>query len=110
MEFKILFLFVFILMMFFSTIGISLAEVKISDMPTSEKIQNFIPKPLTELFKMFNNINLDFLKLPFFNRVAESIPKSGEEIGNSFQKLTSGLEIANNWLKKPYRAGCRFYG
>ena len=94
MKFKILFLLIPILMIILSATEISLAE-----MPTPEKIQNFIPQPLTGLFRAFNNINIDFSKLPFFNRVAKGIPESGEEIGNSFRWLTNGLENINNWLK-----------
>lgn len=99
MKFKILFLSISVLAMVFSIIGISLAEVKISDMPTPEKIRNFIPKPLTELFRSFNNIEVDFSKLLFLNRVIEAVPKSAEELGNGFQRLVNGLKDVNNWIR-----------
>ena len=99
MKSKILFLFIPILIIILSITGISLAEVKISDIPTPEKIQNLIPRPLTEIFKVFNNIHIDFSKLPFFDRLMSIIPKSGEEVGNGFRWLTRGLNSANDWLK-----------
>ncbi len=82
-----------------SSCKISLAEVKISDVPSPEKIQNFIPQPVTDLFKTFNNVNIDFSKLPFFNQIAGNIPKSGQEVANGFQWLTNGLGSINEWLK-----------
>ena len=99
MKFKILFLFIPILIIILSITEISSAEVKISDAPTPEKIQNLIPRPLTEIFKAFNNIRVDFSKLPFFDRLMDIIPKSGEDVGNGFRWLTRGLNSANDWLK-----------
>lgn len=100
MKYKILFLLIPISVLILSITKISLAEVKISDVPTPapEKIQNFIPQPLTELFKIFSNINIDFSKLPFINRVVRSIPRSGEEVASSFRWLTQGLGDLNNWV------------
>jgi len=101
MKDRILFLLISILLFALTliTAKISLAEVKISDVPNPEKIQNFIPQPITDLFKTFSNINIDFSKFPFYNQVVGNIPKSGQEVANSFQWLTNGLENMNEWLK-----------
>lgn len=81
------------------TAKISLAEVKISDMPNPEKIQSFIPQPVIDLFNNFNKINIDFSKFPFFNKVVSNVPKSGLEVANGFKWLTDGLGNINDWLK-----------
>jgi len=98
MKYKILFLLAPILASTLLTVKISLAEVKISDVPNPEKIQNFIPQPVTDLFKTFNKINIDFSKSSFFNKITGSIPKSGQEAANDFLWLTNGLENVNEWL------------
>ncbi len=98
MKYKILFLLILISTSILLTAKISLAEVNISDVPNPEKIQGFIPQPVTDLFKTFNNINIDFSKLSFFNKITGNIPKSGQEVGNAFKWLTNGLGSMNGWL------------
>lgn len=99
MKSKILFLIIPVLVLVSLTTKICLAEVKISDMPTPEKIQNFIPRPLSDFFKMLSNVKIDFSKLPFVNRIVAAIPKSGEEVANEFQWLTVRLGNINYWAQ-----------
>jgi len=99
MSCKRLILSIFLPALILSTPGISLAEVEITDIPSPEKIQGFIPQSLIDLFNNFNNINIDFSKFSFFNRAVEAIPKSGEEVANGFQWLTNGLGNVDEWLK-----------
>ncbi|MDP3052514.1 MAG: hypothetical protein Q8N22_00995 [bacterium] len=99
MNYKRLFLLILLSAFILSASKISLAEVNISDIPTPEKIQSFIPQPLTDLFKTFSNINIDFSKFSFLNQVVGAIPKSGEDVANGFRWLTRGLGNTNEWLK-----------
>ncbi len=99
MNYKRLFLSILLPVFILSASEISLAEVKISDIPTPEKIQSFIPQPLIDLFKTFSNVNIDFSRFSFFNQVVGVIPKSGEDVANGFQWLTRGLGNINEWLK-----------
>ena len=99
MSCKRLILSIFLPALILSTPGISLAEVEITDIPSPEKIQGFIPQSLIDLFNNFNNINIDFSKFSFFNRAVKAIPKSGEEVANGFQWLTNGLGNVDEWLK-----------
>lgn len=99
MDSKRLFLLILLPVFILSASKISLAEVKISDMPTPEKIQGFIPQPLIDLFKTFSDINIDFSKFLFFNQIVGFIPKSGADAANGFQWLTRGLGSANEWFK-----------
>lgn len=96
MKYKLLLL---VILIFILVTPVIPAVGQIEVLPSPEKIQTFIPQPLTELFKAFNNIKIDFSKLPFFNRVVGVIPRSGEEVAHGFRWLTQGLENVNNWLK-----------
>ncbi|MFA5084285.1 MAG: hypothetical protein WC475_02800 [Candidatus Paceibacterota bacterium] len=99
MNSKRLFLSILLPALILSASEVSLAEVKISDIPTPDEIQGFIPQPLIDLFKTFGSINIDFSKFAFFNKVVESLPKSGEDVANVFNWLTDGLGNVNEWLK-----------
>ena len=99
MNHKRLFLLILLPVFILSVSKISLAEVKISDMPTPEKIQSFIPQSLIDLYKTFSDINIDFSKFLFFNQVVGFIPKSGADVASGFQWLTQGLGGINEWFK-----------
>lgn len=89
MRTKILFLTLPILV--FAVSGICLAQ-------NENQSLNFIPKPLIELFNIFSNWKIDFSRIPVINRIPEYLPRSGEDIGRSFQWLGGGLDNFNNWL------------
>jgi hypothetical protein len=93
MKYKLLSFVILIFILIIPAVG----QTEVS--PSPEKIQTFIPQPLIEIFKIFSNLKIDFSRLPFINKVTESIPKSGEEVADIFQWLTRGLGNINDWLK-----------
>jgi len=100
MKQKILFLLLIpTFLIIFSFSKFCLAEANVSNVPSAEKIQTLIPKPLTDLFNTFGNVHIDFSKMPFMNQVVNAIPKSGQSVANDFNWLTNGLGAINDWLK-----------
>lgn len=89
MKRKILFLTLPILVFAFS--GICLAQNESQNL-------NFIPQPLIDLFNIFSNWKIDFSRVPLINRIPGYLPRSGEDVGQSFQWLSGGLSNFNNWL------------
>jgi hypothetical protein len=89
MRTKILFLTLLILI--FAVSGSCLAQ-------NENQTQNFIPQPLIDLFNIFSNWKIDFSRIPLINKIPEYLPRSGEDVGRSFQRLSGGLSNFNNWL------------
>lgn len=78
----------------------TLATAQLTDtgsIPSAERVFDFIPQPLYELFDAAKNINVGDNAAT--RRIAEFLPRSGEDIGRSIGSAGEFLSRANSWFE-----------
>jgi len=56
--------------------------------------------PLKDLFTTISGFHIDFSRVPIIKDVPKYIPKSGEEVGEQFNRFTYKLTDINNFFNK----------